>query len=131
MNVRTLLCTLLLSSILALHSFADKPVHAVFLLHEVEYETSRTVPEFARAELEEKLGWKCTFLIGDRPHQLPGTEIVEDADVLFISVRRQILPWEQLDPIIKHCKAGKPVVGIRTASHAWILQKRPPKNGVH
>ena len=116
--------------LLPVMAFADKPVHAVFLLHEVEYETSRTVPEFARTELEEKLGWKCTFLIGERPNRLPGTEILKDADLLFISVRRQALPESQLAPIRAYCESGKPVVGIRTASHAWTLRKRVPLGGV-
>ena len=111
-------------------SAAAAPIHAVFLIHEIEYETSTTVPEFAKAELEEKLGWKCTFLIGNDPHDLPGTEILADADLMFVSVRRQALPESQMKYVRAYCESGKPVVGIRTASHAFSVRKNRPPNGV-
>lgn len=101
---------------------AAEPVHAVFLLHEREYKTTKTVPAFAREHFEKKLGWKCTYVIDRRPNQLRGTEAVKDADVIFVSVRRQAIAPEQLAPIRAYIEAGKPVVGIRTASHAWTLR---------
>jgi len=104
----------------------DERKHAVFLLHEKEYDTARTVPAFAKKELEEKLGWKCTYLFGDGLHSIPGTQVLEDADLLFVSVRRQILPQEQMSYIKAYCESGKPVVGIRTASHAFAERKRNP-----
>lgn len=128
-SLRTIM-TLLLAMVAPMLAHAEKPIHAVFLLHEIEYETTRTVPEFAKAELEDKLGWKCTYLIGERPHRLDGTKILKDADLLFISVRRQALPEKQLAPIREYCESGKPVVGIRTASHAWTLRKDSPLGGV-
>lgn len=106
---------------------AAEPVHAVFLLHEKEYNTTETVPAFAREEFENKLGWKCSYVIGRRPNQLRGTDVVKDADVVFISVRRQALEPDQLAPIREFIEAGKPVVGIRTASHAWTLRGDAPE----
>jgi type 1 glutamine amidotransferase/nicotinamidase-related amidase len=104
----------------------DERKHAVFLIHEKEYDTKRTVPAFAKKELEEKLGWKCTYLFGDGLHNIPGTEVLEDADLIFVSVRRQILPESQMKYIKAYCESGKPVVGIRTASHAFAERKRNP-----
>jgi type 1 glutamine amidotransferase len=109
-------------------AYADK-VHAVFLIHEKEYETKRTVPEFAEEELVEKLGWKCTYLFGDGEHNIPGTKVLKKADVLFISLRRQALPAKQLNDIKAFVTAGKPVVGIRTASHAFTLRSKKQLNG--
>ncbi len=108
----------------------EEVTHAVFLIYEHEYDTKRTVPEFAEKELAEKLGWKCTYLFGDGEHTIPGTEVLEDADVLFVSLRRQVLPANQLNDIKAYVTAGKPVVGIRTASHAFSARAKSPSNGV-
>ncbi len=97
----------------------DERPHAVFLLHEAEYETRETVPAFAEAELAGARQWKCTYLTSDTPHDLPGLGVLEEADLLFVSVRRQCLPPEQLAQIRAYCESGRPVVGIRTASHAF------------
>ena len=48
-----------------------------------------------------------------------GLEEIADADILLVSVRRRTPPKEQLEAIRRHVAAGKPVVGIRTASHAF------------
>jgi type 1 glutamine amidotransferase len=56
--------------------------------------------------------------------------VVRDADVLFISVRRHPLPKDQLDLIRKHVAEGKPVLGIRTASHAFHVRNKQPSEGL-
>src|SRR5690606_17228430 len=56
--------------------------------------------------------------------------IVKEADVLLVSVRRRTLPKEQLDYVRKHVAAGKPVIGIRTASHAFTLRRQDPPEGL-
>ena len=106
----------------------DRP-HAVFLIHEKEYDTRRTVPAFAEAAFAEERGWKCTYLMGDELHSLPGTKIIDDADLLFVSMRRQALPADQLNAIKAYVTSGKPVVGIRTASHAFTIRGEKPATG--
>lgn len=129
-NAMTRLFCIVMFAFTALGARAEEPVHAVFLLHEREYKSAETVPAFANEELVKKHGWKCTFVIDSRPNQLNGTEAVKNADVLFISVRRQALTPEQLTPIRAYIEAGKPVVGIRTASHAWTLREDAPEGHV-
>jgi type 1 glutamine amidotransferase len=126
MKLRRILVSLVCSVFVTLTASSDEPIHAVFLIHEREYISAETVPAFAKAELEDKLGWKCSFVIGDRPNQLNGTEVLESADLLFVSVRRQAIPEKQMAPIRAYIEAGKPVVGIRTASHAWTVKKEVP-----
>lgn len=114
-------------------SFAeDARVHAVFLLHEDEYETEDTVPDFAEVELAGRLGWKCTYLTSDRLHSIPGTAALADADLMFVSVRRQVLDESEFAPIRDYVASGKPIVGIRTASHAFASRKGrgPDSDGV-
>jgi type 1 glutamine amidotransferase len=45
-----------------------------------------------------------------------------DADLLFVSVRRQVLPPEEFQPIRDYVESGKPIVGVRTASHAFATR---------
>lgn len=108
------------------HQFKnDSRPHAVFLLHEDEYETQRTVPAFAEEHLANK-GWKCTYVFGHETHDLPGLESLHNADLMFVSVRRQVLPQKQLNMIRAFCESGKPVIGIRTASHAFAPRDDAP-----
>jgi putative membrane-bound dehydrogenase-like protein len=107
-----------------------KPPHVAFLIGEDEYKTWETLPEFAKRELE-PLGIKSTIINADPKdlNHFPGIEKIADADVLFLSVRRRPMPKDELDVVRKFLKSGKPLVGIRTASHAFAARPgtKPPK----
>ena len=60
---------------------------------------------------------------------LLGLEVLDSADVLLISSRRRTPAIEQLDRIRKFVAAGKPMVGIRTASHPFHLRDKPAPEG--
>jgi type 1 glutamine amidotransferase len=49
-------------------------------------------------------------------------EALKKADLLVLSVRRRTPPQDQLDAVRAYLKAGKPLVGIRTACHAFALR---------
>ncbi len=104
----------------------DRP-RAVFLIGEDEYQTEKTLPEFARKELE-PLGIRCTFAIADpkKPHDFPGVEALDDADLLILSVRRRAPAAKEMAIILRYIDAGKPVVGIRTACHAFDTRGHAP-----
>jgi type 1 glutamine amidotransferase len=107
---------------------APKPPHVFFLIGEPEYDTKTTVPAFARAELEPR-GVRCTFSIlpADDSNDFPNFDALKDADLLFISVRRHTPPQAQMDAIRAFVAAGRAVVGIRTASHAFALRGKDAK----
>jgi nicotinamidase-related amidase/type 1 glutamine amidotransferase len=107
----------------------DRRRQVVFLQGEAEYHTAETLPHFAR----EALGSSCrtSFVwFADDATGFPGCERVADADLLFVSVRRHPLPADQLTRIRGHVAAGKPVIGIRTASHAFHLRNTAPPAGL-
>ena len=52
-----------------------------------------------------------------------------NADVVLISVRRRALSAEQMRHLRKFISAGKPVVAIRTSSHAFSLRDGEPPSG--
>ncbi len=108
----------------------DKRPHVVFVISEPEYKTGETLPSFARAELESR-GLRCTFVHGrvGKPNEFPEIAAVKTADLLVLSVRRQIPPADQLEVVRAYLKSGKPLVGIRTASHAFHAGKGDVKAG--
>jgi nicotinamidase-related amidase/type 1 glutamine amidotransferase len=96
----------------------DQRKKAVFLIGEPEYHTAETLPDFARKELASH-GIDSEFVMMSEKNEFPGFEKIKGADLLFISVRR-MTPRKELMALIKeHLAAGKPVMGIRTASHAF------------
>jgi type 1 glutamine amidotransferase len=91
----------------------------VFAIGEEEYFAKDTLPAFAKTELEGKLHWKATILQSDDKTNLPGTEAIDKADLLVLFMRRREFPPEQLERFKKYFESGKPVVGVRTASHSF------------
>ena len=55
----------------------------------------------------------------DKSKEAPNFEKVKDADVLIVFARRLSLSKGNLKLFKTHLAAGKPVIGIRTASHAF------------
>ena len=107
---------------------ADRPPQVLFLVGDDEYKTGETVPAWARAELEPR-GVRCAFAIDHSKDAADFPELAEQlekADALFVSLRRRGLPAEQFAAIRKFVAAGKPVLGIRTASHAFAPKKAEP-----
>ena len=107
---------------------ADNRPRAVFLIGEDEYKTETTLPAFAVKELE-PLGVRCTFVIADpkTPHDFRGVEALNDADLLVLSVRRRAPTTDQMAIIRKYFDSGKPLVGIRTACHAFDARGKSPR----
>ena len=106
---------------------ADQP-HLVFLIAEKEYQTEKTLPDFCEQYVHHG---RVSFVYADphEPNKLIGSEAVDTADLLFISVRRRTLPPQQLNRIRQYVQTGKPVIGIRTASHAFCLRNKEPEDG--
>jgi nicotinamidase-related amidase len=100
------------------------------LLGEEEYQTSTTLPKFASEELGKDFRVLPIFLDEPSKASFPGLEAIDRADVLLISSRRRPLPPPELDRIKRFAAAGKPVLGIRTASHAFHLRNRQPPAGL-
>ena len=114
--------------LLLLFAFTAWGKEVVFLVGDSEYKTAETVPAWARAELAPQ-GITCTFLLDDpdKPFDFPQLATLEKADALFISIKRRGLPSAQLAAIRAFAESGKPVLGIRTASHA--LDPKKPAAG--
>ncbi len=93
---------------------------ALFMIGEDEYDMARTLPEFARKRLE-PLGIHCTFVVADEksPNDFAGLERLKKADLLVLAVRRRTPTSQQMRLIRDHLDDGRPLVALRTASHAF------------
>lgn len=111
--------------------FAEDPrPHIVALVGEDEYKTWETLPNFVATEMEPR-GYACTILNADEQdkNHFAGLDALDKADALLVSVRRRPLPEQELARIRKFVESGKPVIGIRTASHAFAapIGKQAPE----
>ncbi len=107
----------------------DKRPHLVLILAESEYQTAQTLPAFALKHLGKDFRVSTVFGSETDAHELPGLDVLNDADLALLSVRRRALPIKQMDIIRKFVTSGKPLVGIRTTSHAFSLRGQKPPEG--
>ncbi len=107
----------------------SKP-HLVIVMAEGEYKTDRTLPPFAKSNLQPDFRVTLLFASEDNPNAVPGLEAIKTADVVLLSVRRRPLPPNQLATIRAYIEQGKPLVAMRTSSHAFCLRNQPPPAGL-
>ena len=107
----------------------DRRRHLVIVMAEQEYLTNESLPAFALKHLGQD--FRVSFVHGDPENRntLPGIDVLREADIALISVRRRALPESQMQVIRNFIQSGKPVVGIRTASHALSLRGNPAPEG--
>jgi type 1 glutamine amidotransferase/nicotinamidase-related amidase len=106
----------------------DLPRRAVVAIAESEYATDVTLPPLATSILADELGMKTTVLRGSPArHMIPGlSQALRDADILILSLRRVALPEKDLQAIKMYLASGKPLVAIRTSSHAFDARGKFP-----
>jgi nicotinamidase-related amidase/type 1 glutamine amidotransferase len=98
----------------------DKRKHLVMVIADQEYASDRTLPEFARTQLGKDFKVSLVTWPKYDSDELPGIEVLNDADIVLFSVWRRTPPTAQMEVIRKFVASGKPVVGIRIASHAFV-----------
>ncbi len=106
-----------------------KGKHVVLVSGDEEYRSEEALPQLGKI-LAKHHGFQCTvlFAIGEdgtinpNASNIPGLEALRTADVMVIFTRFRDLPDEQMQHIVDYLDAGKPVVGIRTATHAFNVK---------
>jgi hypothetical protein len=100
----------------------------VFVSGDEEYRSEEGFPMLAKI-LAERHGFTCTVCFAVDPktgeispnvnNNIPGLEALDKADLMVILTRWRNLPDEQFKHVDDYLKAGKPVIGLRTATHAF------------
>ncbi len=99
----------------------DKRPHVTMIASDDEYASEKTLPAFAQL-LRERYGCYCTVSVGQGKLDIPGLDELKTTDALLLFARRRPLPKEQLDKIRAYIEGGKPLVALRTCSHAFVVE---------
>lgn len=109
-----------------------KGKHIVFLSGDEEYRSEEALPMLAKI-LAERHGFKCTVLFAINPtngtidplipNNIPGLEKLKSADLCVMLLRFRELPDEQMKHFVDYLNQGKPVIGLRTSTHAFAYRK--------
>ncbi|MEQ1828702.1 MAG: ThuA domain-containing protein, partial [Pirellula sp.] len=108
--------------------------HIVFLAGDHEYRSEESLPELARI-LAKHHGFRCTVLFNIDPDSgeivagnsnMPGMEALDTADLAVVFLRFQNFPKEQMKHLDEYLGRGGPVVGMRTATHAFKMNDNDP-----
>lgn len=107
--------------------------HIVFIAAEESYRSEESMPAMAR--ILARQGFKCTVLFAIDPadgtinplikDNIPGLAALESADLLVAFMRWRELPDDQMKRIIGYTESGRPILGIRNATHPFRYVKRP------
>ena len=103
------------------HFRGDVKKRIAMIIGENEYHTWETLPEFARKELEWR-GYQVSYVLSspnDGDSNFTHYEALRDADLVIVSVRRRTPPKAMMELLRAHLDSGKPLIGIRTATHAF------------
>ncbi len=110
-----------------------KGKHIVFVVGDQEYRCEELMPQYAKI-MAAHHGFKATVLFPiNRANgeidpmtmdNIPGLEQLATADLMVIFTRFLELPDEQMKHIIDYTNSGKPIVGLRTATHAFNYRTR-------
>jgi type 1 glutamine amidotransferase len=102
--------------------------HVVLLSGDEEYRSEEMLPALAKI-LTTHHGFKTTTLFAIDPkdgcvqpnvnNNIPGLESLKSADLMVVFTRFRNLPDEQMKFVADYVESGKPVVGFRTATHAF------------
>jgi type 1 glutamine amidotransferase len=105
-----------------------KGKHIVFLAGDEEYRSEDSMPQLAKI-LAVRHGFKCTMLFainketGEIDPQtldnIPGLKALDTADLMVMFLRFRELPDDQMKHIIDYTSSGRPIVGLRTSTHAF------------
>lgn len=106
------------------HFPSDRRKSVVFLVSDDHYNADKTLPIFA-----EDIGGRCGYRVGVI-HGLGGSDfrpvgLLDSADLLVVFTRRLAIPAVLLEKIQAHLNAGRPLLGMRTASHGFAPNGAP------
>lgn len=106
--------------------------HIVFVVGDEEYRGEESMPMMAKI-LALRHGFKCTVLFATDKEtglidpmtldNIPGLEQLKTADLMVMFLRFRELPDSQMKHIIDYTNSGKPIMGLRTSTHAFYYKK--------
>jgi hypothetical protein len=106
----------------------------VLLAGDEEYRSEEALPMLGRI-LAARHGFHCTVLFSmnaetgeidpENQTDIPGMEALEEADMLVVFLRFRELPDADMKYFVDYVESGRPILGIRTATHAFDVKRNP------
>ncbi len=105
--------------------------HIVLLSGDEEYRSEESLPQMGKI-LSQRHGFKCTVLFSqDADHTInpnnqtnvPGMHLLASADLVFNQFRFRELPDADMKHFVDYLDSGKPMVVVRTATHAFAYSR--------
>lgn len=112
----------------------SKAKSIVLVSGDEEYRSEEALPQLAKI-LTKHHGFDCAVLFAQDPkdlgvinpnyrHNIPGLHLLNEADLVIWFTRFRELPSEQMQHFENYLMAGKPLIGIRTATHAFNIENK-------
>ncbi|AKP50532.1 ThuA domain-containing protein [Cyclobacterium amurskyense] len=111
---------------------AGQGKNVVLISGDDEYRSEEGLPMLAKI-LSKHHGFNTTVLFAINPENnqvvpnyktnIPGMEHLEEADLVIILLRFRELPDEQMKYFDAYLKSGKPLIALRTSTHAFAYSK--------
>ena len=108
--------------------------HIVFVTGDEEYRSEEGMPMLAQI-LAKRHGFTCTVLFAINPESgeidpalqtnIPGLHQLASADLMVMFTRFRELPDADMQHIIDYTNSGKPIIGLRTATHPFSYSRGP------
>jgi hypothetical protein len=109
-----------------------KGKHIVLISGDEEYRSEEALPQLGKI-FARRHGFQCTVLFAIDPatgeinpkvnNNIPGLDALKTADLMIIATRFRNLPEAQMQHIVDYLDTGKPILGMRTATHAFSGMK--------
>jgi hypothetical protein len=111
-----------------------KGKHVILISGDEEYRSEESLPQLAKI-LTEHHGFDCTVLFAQDPEKpgmidpnysfnIPGMEQLQEADLMILFTRFRALPEEQMQHFENYLLEGKPLLAIRTSTHAFNFKDK-------
>ena len=108
--------------------------HIVLLAGDEEYRSEEGLPQLAKI-LSQRHGFQCTVLFPIHPADgtidpnnltnVPGMHLLRTADLVILQFRFRELPDADMKHFVDYLHSGKPLIAIRTATHAFQYSRNP------
>jgi len=123
------------ATVCIIYSCADAPKkvdnpHVVFVTGDEEYRSEESMPMLAKI-LKREMGAEISICYAldsmgiidpNRSDNIAGLEALESADLMVMFTRFRELPKHQAKLITDYAESGKPMVGFRTSTHAFMYE---------
>ena len=106
--------------------------HIVLISGDEEYRSEEALPMLAKV-LAVRHGFRCTVLFSQNPEtgeidpknqtHIPGMHLLAGADLAVLGLRFRELPDEDMKHFVDFVESGKPVIGLRTSTHAFSYRR--------